>query len=82
MSNNATTKDDYLIEYIKAFDTVEREMEPFKDHKRDLKKNYIENGWLSKDDISLAVKAYRMIKRGDSIDNLVDIYDNIKTKVI
>jgi len=82
MSSDTTTKDDYLIEYIKAFDTVEKEMEPFKDHKRDLKKNYIENGWLSKDDISLAVKAYRMIKRGDSIDNLVDIYDNIKTKVI
>jgi|TARA_R110000824_G_scaffold70719_13_gene181321 hypothetical protein len=83
MSNKTeNTKEDYVIEYIKALATVEREMEPYKGHKRDLKINYVENGWLSKEDISLAVKAYRILQKGEDIDGLVDVYDNLRKSII
>jgi hypothetical protein len=40
------TTEEYVVEYIKALKAVEDEMEPYKEHKRDLRKNYVQNGWL------------------------------------
>jgi len=61
--------------------TIEESMEPYKEQKRALKGNYVENGWLSKEEISLAVKAYRMVKGDVDIEQLMDFYDHV-TKTI
>ena len=34
------TKEDYVVEFIKAFKAIEDELEPYKEHKRDIRKNY------------------------------------------
>ena len=44
MSEQEKTKDEYIVDFIKAFKAVEDEMEPYKEHRRDLKKNYVDNG--------------------------------------
>jgi len=75
------TTEEYIIEFIKAFKAVEDEMEPYKEHRRDLKKNYVENGWISKEELRFAVKAYRMMKSGEDFDQFSDIYSKISTKV-
>ena len=75
------TGDDYIVEFVKAFKAVEEEMEPYKEHRRDLKKNYVDNGWLSKDEMRFAVRAYRMMKAGDDFDQFVQVYENLKKKV-
>jgi hypothetical protein len=75
------TSDDYIVEFIKAFKAVEDEMEPYKEHRRDLKKNYVENGWVSKEELRFAVRAYRMMKSGDDFDQFTDIYGKISKKV-
>ena len=80
MSTENTTND-YLIEYFKAFQAVELEMEPYKEHKKDLKNNYIENGWLSKTEISLGLRAYRMLKKGENIDEFTEIFDKLQKKI-
>ncbi len=80
MSDEKKT-DDYVIDFIKAFKAVEDEMEPYKEHRRDLKKNYVDNGWLSKEELRFAVKAYRMMKSGDDFDQFSDIYSKISKKV-
>jgi len=72
---------DYLIEYFKAFQAVELEMEPYKEHKKDLKKNYVENGWLSKQEISQGLRAYRMLKKGENIDDFTEIFDKLQKKI-
>ena len=51
---------------------------PNKDQRRDLKKSYQENGWLTRDEISLAVKAYRLMKSGDDLDDLYDMYSLLR----
>ena len=56
-------------------------MEPYKDQKRALKGNYVENGWLSKEEISMAVKAYRMVKGDVDIEQLMDFYDHVSKTV-
>ena len=75
------TAEEYIIEFIKAFKAVEDEMEPYKEHRRDLKKNYVDNGWLSKEELRFAVKAYRMMKSGDDFDQFSDIYSKISKRV-
>ena len=81
MSDKEMTKEEYVVEFIKAFKAVEDEMEPFKEHRRDLKKNYQENNWLTKKDISMAVKAYRMLKQGDDINQLTDYFDKLNKNI-
>ena len=80
MSDENTTND-YLIEYFKAFQAVELEMEPYKEHKRDLKKNYIENGWLTKQEISQGLRAYRMLKKGENIEDFSDIFEKLQKQI-
>ena len=72
---------DYVVEFIKAFKAVEEEMEPYKEHKRDLRKNYVQNGWLTKEEMRQAVRAYRMLAKGDDIDQLSDYFKQLNTKI-
>jgi len=74
-------KEEHITNYIKALVAVEEEMEPYKEHRRDLKKNYIDNGWLSKDEISMAVKAYRLMKDDVDVEQLMDFYERVSKTV-
>ena len=75
------TKEEYVVEFIKAFKAIEDEMEPYKEHKRDIRKNYVQNGWLTKNEMRQAVRAYRMVKQGDNIDQFTEYFDKINKKV-
>ena len=81
MSDQDKTKEEYVVDFIKAFDENERAMEPFKEHRRDLRKNYVENGWLSKDEMKQAVRAYRMLQKDEDFSTLLDIYDRLRTSL-
>tara|TARA_B100000287_G_scaffold13730_1_gene13875 strand:+ start:8312 stop:8560 length:249 start_codon:yes stop_codon:yes gene_type:complete len=78
--SDLTTKE-YVVEYIKALKAVEDEMEPYKEHKRDLRKNYAQNGWLTKEEMRQAVRAYRMLKKGDDLNQFTDFFDQLTKKV-
>ncbi|MCW3976297.1 MAG: hypothetical protein NWE77_00010 [Candidatus Bathyarchaeota archaeon] len=75
------TKDQYIESYIKSLAAVENEMEPYKEHKRELKASYVENGWLTKEEISMAVKAYRLIKGEVDFEQLRDFYEQVSKTV-
>jgi len=72
------SKEEHMADYIKSMKALEDAMEPYKEQKRELKTEYIDNGWLTKDDISLTVRAYRLLKNDVDIDALIDIYDNLR----
>jgi hypothetical protein len=72
------TKEQHMADYIKSMKALEDAMEPYKEQKRELKTDYIDSGWLTKDDISLTVRAYRLLKNDVDIDALIDIYDNLR----
>ena len=74
------TKEQHQADYIASMKALEDAMEPFKEQKRELKANYVENGWLTKEDISLTVKAYRLLKDEVDIGALIDIYEALKEK--
>ena len=74
------TKEQHMADYIKSMKALEDAMEPYKEQKRELKSEYIDSGWLTKEDISLTVRAYRLLKNDVDIDALIDIYENLKGK--
>jgi len=72
----ASTKEQKMVEYVRSLKTLEDAMEPYKDQKRELKKEFKEQGWLSGDEISMTVKAYRMMKTEDfDFDEFTKIYE-------
>ena len=71
-------KEHHMADYIASMRAIEDAMEPYKEQKRELKSEYIENGWLTKEDISLTVKAYRLLKDDVDISALIDVYENLK----
>ena len=77
MSTEYLTKEEYVVEYIKALQAIEEEMEPYKEHKRDLRANYAKNGWLSRDEMRQAVRAYRMLRKGDDIDQFTNYFEEL-----
>ena len=72
------TKEELIVRYAKSLDELDRAMEPFREHKKDLKQSYIENGWLTKDEMSLILKAYRMMKKEEDLGEIQHYVDMIK----
>ena len=79
-ADDAKTTEEHMADYIESLRVLEEEMEPFKEQKRDLKSNYVENGWLTKGEISLAVKAYRLAKDDTDMSTLIDMVEALKKK--
>ena len=80
--SDSITKEQYMVEFIKALQAIEEEMEPYKEHKRDLRKNYVQNGWLSKEELRQAVRAYRMLRSGDDIDEFKSYFDQLNKNIV
>ena len=54
-------KTEKMIEYVKSLKAIEDAIEPYAEQKRELRKDFKDQGWLTGDEISMTVKAYRMI---------------------
>jgi hypothetical protein len=74
------SKEDYIVNYIKSIAMLEEAMLPYKEQRKDLRKSYVENGWLEKEDIKLAVRAYRLMKQDVDFDELRQTYRTIKNQ--
>ena len=72
------SKEEHIADYIASLKAIEEAMEPYKEQKRELKKEYLDKKWLSKEDISLSVRALRLIKDDVDIGALNDMYQALK----
>ena len=76
------TKEELIARYAKSLDEVDRAMEPFREHKKELKASYLENGWLTKDEMSMILKAYRLMKKEEDLGEIQHYIDLIKRNVV
>ena len=76
--NEETTKEQYVVNYLKSMIAIEQAMEPFKEQKKELRKEYMDNGWLSRQDIWSAVKAFRLYEQEADMDDLNDMFDTVE----
>ena len=75
---NVSTREQKMVEYIRSLKTLEDAMEPYKEQKRELKKDFKEQGWLTGDEISMTVKAYRMMSSEKfDFDEFTEIYESL-----
>ena len=58
---------------------IEDAMEPYKDQRRELRNDYRRQGWLTREEMSVAVKAYRLMKGEVDLDALYDTYSVLST---
>tara|TARA_R100001509_G_C4759971_1_gene179388 strand:+ start:43 stop:354 length:312 start_codon:yes stop_codon:yes gene_type:complete len=73
-------KQEKMLEYIRELSEIEEQMEPLKEMKRQLKTDFKEAGWLTGDEISMTVKAYRMMKSESfNLDEFVNVYNALAT---
>ena len=72
------TKEQHAISYLKSMISIEKAIEPYKEQKKDLRKNYIENGWLTRQDIWNAVKAFRLYEQDADMDDLNDMFETVE----
>ncbi len=78
--DNSKTTEQHMVDFLKSFKAIEDAMEPFKDQRRDLRENYNENGWLSKEEMRMAIKAYRFMKQEVDLDEMKSIISKLKMK--
>ena len=74
------TKEEYIVNYLKSMIALEEAMEPYKEQKKELRGEYIENGWLTKEDILSAVKALRMYQKSADLGAVNEMFDLIEKK--
>ena len=73
-----TSKEVYVVNYLKSLLAVEQAMEPYKEQKKDLRKEYIANGWLTRQDIWSAIKAFRLYEQDADMDDLNDMFETVE----
>ena len=76
--NEEQQKEHYVVNYLKSLFALEEAIEPYKEQKKDLRTEYIDNAWLTKDEIWSAVKAFRLYKKAADMDDLNDMFDIIE----
>ena len=70
-------KTEKMVEYIRSLKTLEDAMEPYKEQKRELREEFKRQGWLTKEEISTTVKAYRMMKNDVDLEQFVELYQTL-----
>jgi len=73
-----TTKEQYVVNYLKSMIAIEQAMEPYKEQKKELRKEYIDNSWLTRHDLWSAIKALRLYEQEADMDDLNDMFDTIE----
>lgn len=71
------SKKEYALNLIRSLAAIESAIEPYKEQKRELRKEFIEKGYLDKDEIWAITKAYRMHCDGKNVEQFNDFFDMI-----
>lgn len=80
--SDALSREEYIANYVRNLATIEEAIQPFKEQMKELRKEYVENAWLTKEDIKTAVKAYRLSKAKVNMDELVESHNTLVSKFV
>jgi len=58
---NVKTKEERIREFVKSLKSIEQAIEPYVEQRKDLRKDYIANGWLSKTEMKHVMKTRRNV---------------------
>ena len=70
-----------VTDLIKSYRAIDGAIQPFQDQRKELRTEYIENQWLSNNEISLVKKAYNAVKTKVDLDDLSSFMDIVKSEI-
>ena len=73
------SKKEKFAEYISGIAAIEDCMRPYREQRKELRKNFVENRWLSKEEISMAMKAFRMWEQQIDFDDFASVFEAVET---
>tara|TARA_Y100001938_G_C7802407_1_gene287766 strand:- start:72 stop:332 length:261 start_codon:yes stop_codon:yes gene_type:complete len=74
-------KKKHILNLIKSFKAIDSAILPYQEQRKDLRREYIENEWLTNDEISLVKKAYNAVKTKVDLDDLSSFMEIVKEEV-
>ena len=74
-------KKKHISNLIKSYKAIDSAILPYQEQRKDLRKEYIENEWLSNEEISLVKKAYNAVKTRVDLDYLSTFMDIVKEEI-
>ena len=79
VTDKPKSREERIKDFVRSMAAVDQAMQPFREQKIDLKRNYVENQWLTKEDMKYVSKAYNFAKRGDfDLDKFVEAFNKVK----
>jgi|AntRauTorcE11897_2_1112592.scaffolds.fasta_scaffold00227_24 hypothetical protein len=79
--SDTKTKEQHMIDFIKQFAQYEHAMEPYKEGKKDLRKSFKDNNYLTSADMAQAVRAYRSIEKGIDLNETQQIKETLEKEL-
>jgi hypothetical protein len=74
-------KKKHILKLIKSYKAIDSAILPYQEQRKDLRREYIENEWLTNDEISLVKKAYNAVKTRVDLDDLSSFMEIVKEEV-
>jgi len=74
------TKEELVVDFIKSMYEIDKAIEPYKEQRKELKKEYKENNWLDSKEQRRAIKAFRLLKDRENIKTLVEYYNELSER--
>ena len=74
-------KKKHILNLIKSFKAIDSAILPYQEQRKDLRREYIENEWLSNEEISLVKKAYNAVKTKVDLEDLSSFMEIVKEEV-
>jgi len=71
----------HVINLIKSFRAIDGAIQPYQDQRKELRSEYIENQWLTNNEISLVKRAYNAVKTKVDLDDLSSFVDIVKGEI-
>jgi predicted nuclease with TOPRIM domain len=70
-----------VLELIKSYKAIDSAILPYQEQRKELRKEYIENEWLTNEEVSLVKKAYNAVKSKVDSDDLSSFMDIVKKEM-
>jgi hypothetical protein len=74
-------KKKHVVRLIKSFKAIDSAILPYQEQRKELRKEYIENDWLTNDEISMVKKAYNAVKNQLDLDDLSSMMEIAKEEI-
>ena len=74
-------KKKHVVRLIKSFKAIDSAILPYQEQRKELRKEYIENDWLTNDEISMVKQAYNAVKNQLDLDDLSSMMEIAKEEI-